>query len=128
MPHGGPISPHVSHQRGLDTITRLLLVDGLDRETVPVDASSVTWDATWTMVHSYSFFETGALNVLFLDFHRQARLHAPALRGRVAAPAQRWFQWPTPGGPGLIRHEDGHRAHVHIRVGCGHGEPSCQQW
>ena len=127
LPHGGPISPHVSHQSGRDIDIRLLLVDGLDRETVPVDASSVDWDATWTMVQS--FLETGAVNVLFLDFHRQARLHAAALRAGVHPTlARRWFQWPTPGGPGLIRHEDGHRAHVHIRLGCGHDEPSCQQW
>lgn len=127
LPSGGPISPHVSHQSGRDIDIRLLLVKGLDRKTVPVDASSVDWDATWTMVES--FLETGAVNVLFLDFGRQAHLHAAALRAGVHPNvAQRWFQWPVPGGRGLIRHESGHRAHVHVRVGCGHDEPSCQQW
>lgn len=125
LPSGGPISPHVSHQSGRDIDIRLLLVEGLDRKTVPVDASSVDWDATWTMVHS--FLETGAVKVLFLDFRRQALLHAAALRAGVHPNvARRWFQWPQAGGPGLIRHEAGHRAHVHIRLGCGHAEPSCR--
>ncbi|MGH1342655.1 MAG: penicillin-insensitive murein endopeptidase [Nannocystales bacterium] len=125
LPPGGPISPHVSHQSGRDIDIRLLLVPGLDRETVPVDAKSVDWDATWAMVHS--FLETGAVKVLFLDFHRQGLLHAAALRAGVHPNvARRWFQWPQPGGPGLIRHEAGHRAHVHVRLGCGHNERSCR--
>ncbi len=125
LPAGGPISPHVSHQSGRDIDIRLLLVDGLDRKTVPVDASSVDWDATWTMVHS--FLETGAVKVLFLDFHRQKLLHEAALRAGVhPTVARRWFQWPQAGGPGLIRHEAGHRAHVHLRLRCGHAEPSCR--
>ncbi|MBV1858503.1 MAG: penicillin-insensitive murein endopeptidase [Nannocystaceae bacterium] len=125
LPSGGPISPHVSHQSGRDIDIRLLLVEGLDRKTVPVDASSVNWDETWTMVHS--FLETGAVKVLFLDFQRQSLLHAAALRAGIHPNvARRWFQWPQRGGPGLIRHEAGHRAHVHIRLGCGHGEPGCQ--
>lgn len=127
MPSGGPISPHVSHQSGRDIDIRLLLVKGLDRKTVPVDASSVDWDATWAMVES--FLETGAVNVLFLDFNRQSLLHAAALRAGVHPNrARRWFQWPQRGGPGMIRHENGHRAHVHIRLGCGHDEPRCQQF
>lgn len=126
LPSGGPISPHVSHQSGRDIDIRLLLVAGLDRKTVPVDASSVDWDATWTMVES--FLETGAVSVLFLDFNRQSLLHAAALRAGVHPNlARRWFQWPQRGGPGMIRHEDGHRAHVHIRLGCGHDEPDCQR-
>ncbi len=125
LPSGGPISPHVSHQSGRDIDIRLLLVEGLDRKTVPVAAASVDWDATWTMVES--FLETGAVKVLFLDFERQSLLHAAALRAGVhPTRAQRWFQWPRRGGPGLIRHEAGHRAHVHIRLGCGHDEPTCQ--
>ncbi len=125
LPSGGPISPHVSHQSGRDIDIRLMLAEGVDRDTVPVAPSSVDWDATWTMVQS--FLETGAVHVLFLDFERQSRLHAAALRAGVhPTAADRWFEWPTRGGPGVIRHESGHRAHVHIRLRCGHDEPRCQ--
>ncbi len=122
---GGPLSPHVSHQSGRDIDIRLLLAEGTSRETVPVSPSQVDWDATWRLVQS--FLETGQVSVIFLDFNRQAHLHAAALRGGVhETVARRWFQWPVRGGRGMIRHEDGHRAHVHVRLQCGEAEPDCR--
>lgn len=122
---GGPLSPHVSHQSGRDIDIRLLLADGISRKTVPVSASQVDWDATWRLVQS--FLETGKVNVIFLDFNRQAHLHAAALRAGVhETVVRRWFQWPVRGGRGMIRHEDGHRAHVHVRLECGEAEPHCR--
>lgn len=124
LPGGGPISPHVSHQSGRDIDIRLPLARGWDRTTVPVDAAQVDWTATWKLVES--FLETGTVTYVFLDFQRQAELRAAALASGVhRIVADRWFQWPHPGGAGMIRHEDGHRAHVHIRLRCGRDEAAC---
>lgn len=120
---GGPISPHVSHQSGRDIDIRLILSPGLDRGTIPVGAHQVDWDATWKLVHS--FLETGRVTYVFLDHARQQHLHAAALRSGVhRRVADRWFQWPGYGG-GTIRHEDGHRAHVHIRLACAAEDLRC---
>ncbi|MBL4685335.1 MAG: penicillin-insensitive murein endopeptidase [Nannocystaceae bacterium] len=125
LPGGGPISPHVSHQSGRDIDIRLVLAAGLDRSTIPVQADQVDWNATWQLVHS--FLETGRVTYVFLSHSRQELLHAAALRAGIHPKVvDRWFQWPQRGAsPGIIRHEDGHRAHVHIRLGCAPGEPQC---
>lgn len=120
---GGPISPHVSHQSGRDIDIRLVLARGLERSTIPVQASQVDWDATWKLVHS--FLETGRVTHVFLDHARQQHLFEAAIRAGVHPKVvDRWFQWPAYGA-GTIRHEDGHRAHVHIRLACATTDARC---
>ena len=122
---GGPIAPHVSHQSGRDIDIRLILAPGLERDTIPVRVEQVDWDATWKLVHS--FLETGRVTYVFLGLSRQPHLHAAALRAGVSPQVvDHWFQWPgNRGRPGIIRHEDGHRAHVHIRLACAPSESHC---
>lgn len=122
---GGPLPPHASHQSGRDIDIRLVLAAGLERDTVPVQANQVDWDATWQLVHS--FLETGRVTYVFLGLGRQGHLHAAALRAGVdPRVVDHWFQWPgNRAGPGIIRHEDGHRAHVHIRLACAPSESHC---
>jgi hypothetical protein len=124
LPRGGPFSPHVSHQAGRDVDIRLVLAPGLPRDTLPSAPDLVDWDATWALVHS--FLETGQVTYVFLGFDRQSHLHAAARRAGVHPRVlDAWFQWPHAGGPGLIRHEDGHLAHVHVRLACGASEKLC---
>lgn len=124
LPRGGPFAPHVSHQTGRDIDIRLVLARGVPRDTLPSAPDVVDWDATWALVHG--FLETGQVTHVFLGFDRQPHLHEAARRAGVHERVlDAWFQWPQPGGPGLIRHEDGHRAHVHVRLACGPEEPRC---
>jgi hypothetical protein len=124
LPRGGPFSPHVSHQAGRDVDIRLVLAAGQPRETLPSAPEVVDWDATWALVHS--FLETGQVTHVFLGFERQGHLLEAARRAGVHDRVlDAWFQWPDPGGPGLIRHEDGHLAHVHVRLACGPAETRC---
>lgn len=124
-PRGGPFAPHVSHQSGRDVDIRLIVAPGFDARTFPGDPAHVDWDATWAMVHS--FLETGHVIAMFLGWQQQEHLHRAALRAGVHERVlQRWFQWPGDDAEALIRHEDGHRAHVHIRFACGPADPHCK--
>jgi hypothetical protein len=74
----------------------------------------------------HSFLETGQVVYVFLDYDRQQYLYDAARRAGVDARVlDTWFQWPTPGAFGPIRHEDGHRAHVHVRLACGPDDHEC---
>lgn len=125
LPRGGSFSPHVSHTSGRDIDIRLVLARGLDRETIPFLAEQVDWDATWALVHS--FLETGDVAYVFLDWGHQAHLHRAALRAGVHEQVlDRWFQWPAGyDATSIIRHEPGHRAHLHVRLGCAGQGPRC---
>jgi hypothetical protein len=125
-PGGGAFSPHVSHTSGRDIDIRLVLAPGVDRTTVPFAAADVDWDATWALVHS--ILEAGDVTYVFLDRDRQPYLRAAAERAGVhAALLDRWFETPGAYDPdAVIRHESGHRAHIHVRLGCMGQGPRCQ--
>lgn len=127
-PGGGPFAPHVSHTSGRDIDIRLVLAPGVDRTTVPFLAADVDWDATWALVHS--ILEAGDVTYVFLDHDRQTYLRAAAERAGVhAALLDRWFETPGAYDPdAVIRHESGHRAHIHVRLGCMGQGPRCQGW
>lgn len=126
LPRGGPFAPHVSHTSGRDIDVRLVLAKGLDRTTLPLLPEQVDWDATWALVHS--FLETGHVTYVFLDFAQQAHLRSAALRAGVHARVlDRWFQFPDAANTvAIVRHEPGHRAHLHIRLNCEGQGPRCQ--
>jgi hypothetical protein len=125
-PGGGRFAPHVSHTSGRDIDIRLVLAPGVDRTTVPFAPADVDWDATWALVHS--ILEAGDVTYVFLDHDRQAYLRAAAERAGVhAALLDRWFETPGAYDPdAVIRHESGHRAHIHVRLGCMGQGPRCQ--
>ncbi len=126
LPRGGAFAPHASHRSGRDLDIRLILADGLDRTTLPFAPEQVDWDATWALVHS--FLETGHVTYVFLEHGHQAHLHRAAARAGVHAEVlEHWFQWPDAfDATAIIRHEPGHRAHLHIRLSCEGQGPRCQ--
>jgi len=126
LPRGGAFAPHASHTSGRDIDIRLVLAAGLDRTTLPFAPEQVDWDATWSLVHS--FLETGQVTYVFLDFGHQAHLHGAGLRAGVHPRVlDRWLEWPDAGdAQAIVRHEPGHRAHLHIRLSCAEQGPRCQ--
>lgn len=124
-PRGGQVGHHQSHQTGRDLDIRLPL-----RETVPAGlaptARRVDWSATWTLIQALA--RTGAVQVIFLDYAMQKRVHraakaAGASDDEVAA----LLQWPRGSATNraLVRHEPGHAQHMHARFMCGPAEPEC---
>jgi murein endopeptidase len=128
LPRGGAFAPHASHTSGRDIDVRLVLAAGVDRTTLPFAPEHVDWDATWALVHS--FLVTGRVTYVFLDLAQQAHLRAAAARAGVHVRVlDRWFQF-DPGGPenldAIVRHEPGHRGHLHIRLSCEGQGLRCQ--
>jgi len=122
---GREVGGHHSHQTGRDVDIRLPL-----REEVPQALSvrfrRVDWDLLWALVSSLE--QTGAVNVIFLDYKAQKRLHAAAKRdGFTDAQLEAYMQWPRGWGSseGLVRHEPGHDDHLHVRFACGPAESEC---
>ncbi len=126
-PGGGWFPPHVSHQSGRDIDIRLSIRPGLARDANPTEADNVDWDAVWALVHS--FLETGEVRLIFLGWSRQQALFEAGLRAGVDRRVlDRWFQWPDRyDAESMIRHEDGHLGHVHIRLQCGPEDPQCDR-
>lgn len=125
LPRGGAFSPHVSHRSGRDIDIRLVLAPGLDRSTIPFAPEQVDWPATWALVHS--FLETGHVTYVFLEHGHQAHLRRAAEAAGVHPDVlDRWFEWPDAyDADAVIRHERGHRAHVHVRLDCEGQGPRC---
>ncbi len=123
---GGAFAPHVSHTSGRDIDIRLVLAPGLDRTTLPFAPEQVDWDATWALVHG--FLESGSVSYVFLDFAQQGHLYRAGERaGLHARVLDRWFQWPdATKADAIVRHEPGHRAHLHVRLSCVGQGPRCQ--
>lgn len=124
-PRGGQVGRHASHQSGRDLDVRLPL-----RESVPAGlqptARRVDWLAVWHLLDA--FVATGAVQVIFLDYAMQKRVHqAAAAAGVDEARLAAMLQWP--GGSGtnqaIVRHEPGHAQHMHVRFRCGPAEPEC---
>jgi murein endopeptidase len=72
--------------------------------------------------------ENGGVYMMFLDYDVQKMLYDWARERGVARGVLRWmFQYPRGRHSltGLIRHEPGHAAHVHVRFQCPPGDEGC---
>ena len=67
--------------------------------------------------------------VIYLTTGRQKHLMAAAKRaGADKATRERMLQYPDKKGTrrGLVRHSDGHTAHIHVRFKCADNETRCE--
>jgi len=119
--HGGYFSPHKSHQSGRD-------VDVVLPRVVGDGGRSIDWAATWAFVHT--LLEDGQVTQIFLNYDRQRELYQAARAAGVAVETlDRWLQYPKGvRGPGIVRHQSGHRNHLHIRFRCGAEDRRCSGW
>jgi murein endopeptidase len=115
---GGRMRPHASHRRGLDVDvgyfrTQAAKVPYFFFHTNPkaLDAS-VTWDLVAALL------ETGRVELIFMDWSLQRRLHREAKRRGLSRrrlrevfqyPRRRWVR------RGIIRWSRGHNTHFHVR-------------
>jgi murein endopeptidase len=122
---GGKIGPHVSHQSGRDVDIRLPMRPGLPAR-LEARGRNVDWDATWELL--LAFAESGAVEMIFLDYNVQRRLVRRARsRGVDQALLDELFQFPRgrQAAYGLVHHSPGHEGHIHVRFACGPFEPQC---
>jgi LysM repeat protein len=123
-PGGGKFRPHKSHQSGRDVDIRLPVKKKDDASAS--DLNDVDWNATWALVKT--LIDGGQVQYIFLNSDRQRQLYKAALRaGAKKEELAKWIQFPQKSGTnhGIVRHADGHKAHLHVRFKCGPREKSC---
>lgn len=123
---GGPLRPHSSHQSGRDVDIRLPLKGkGGSADNV----SDVDWVATWGLIQA--LVATGEIQYIFLTSTRQKYLYNAAKRaGASKDMLARIIQYPRKAktNNGIVRHERGHTAHIHIRFNCAANETRCESY
>jgi murein endopeptidase len=111
--HGGPLSPHLSHQAGRDVDLGYYYVEG-SKWYQPASAQNLDVERTWSLVRAI-IVETD-VEFLLIDrsLHPLLRQHAEA-KGEDRA----WLDDLFRGTPGrtspMIRHTKGHATHMHVR-------------
>lgn len=123
-PRGGPLGKHRSHQTGRDL--DILLPRRVDVPAwLPLTPRRVDWRAVWDL--AVAFAEVDA-TVVYLDYALQRDLYR-AMKAAGTEPDElaRILQYPRGWAAhrGLVRHEPGHTAHLHVRFGCGPCEVEC---
>ena len=113
---GGRMSPHASHQNGLDadiTYYRLGVDDLCGWQSVEPHELDVRLQ--WYLFRTW--IEQGVVEYLFVDYDLQQPLYEYAReRGATDEQLAEWFEYPNRGGGrAIIRHESGHADHLHVR-------------
>jgi murein endopeptidase len=103
---GGPIYGHQSHQAGRDIDIRLVVSEAGDRFDP---------ERNWTLIKT--LIESGEVVKIFLNRSQQPWLRAAAEADVGVAGADRYFE--------LIKHEQGHTIHIHVRFRCPDSDFRC---
>lgn len=113
---GGTMSPHLSHQNGLDADISYYRLD-TDGHSGWQDCDPEDLDVELQWYLFRSWIEQGLVEYIFVDYDLQAPLYEYAVeRGATEDELERWFQYPERSArDGIIRHEPGHDDHFHIR-------------
>ncbi len=125
---GGHLSPHRSHQNGLD-IDIGYFHDGNRSVTRFQDATDGTLDAPKTLTLLEGLLRTGWVDLIFVDRKVQRPLIDEAkTRGWSDDLVQRIFGEACDGGcrNAVVRHSKGHHNHLHLRVKCDPAGDECK--
>jgi len=131
--HGGEIPGHHSHQSGRDVDVGLYFKkrpEGYPEEFVDHESAPLDLAATWALV--YAFARTAGVSngvqAIFLDYQLQKRLYVWARdHGVPENLLDEVFEYPEPGGTGIVRHEPNHGDHLHVRFKCADGDGGCER-
>lgn len=119
---GGKLANHLSHRTGLDVDLGFyfhVVPDGYPDRFVAANAN-LDLEATWALLTAFArtaHLDDG-VQVMFLDYDIQARLHAWARkRGTPDDQLAQLLQYPRgkESYSGLVRHWPNHHDHVHVR-------------
>ena len=124
---GGRMRPHVSHQSGRDADIAYYNLGSSDGGAF-TSVSPETLDVRRTWYLLKTLLDTGDVRYIFIDRELQEPLYEYVrLRGASDQQLSEWFQYPSESGTdAIIRHEDGHDDHFHIRFRCRSEDGRCQ--
>jgi LysM repeat protein len=124
---GGKFPPHKSHRSGRDIDTGFYFKDVAPAGFVKADAANL--DVERTMHFITCLADAREVEYIFIDYSIQEILYDYLKgKGTTAPVLASLLQFPRPVEKrlGLIRHEDGHDDHMHIRFVCPVTSKSCQ--
>jgi murein endopeptidase len=114
---GGRLKPHQSHRTGRDADIRLIsTLPTNPRHFNPVTPQTLDLERNWHLVNA--LLKTGDVVYIFMDTRFQRILYRYARQQGVSQyTLSNIFQYPRRPGTssGIIRHEPGHRGHMHVR-------------
>lgn len=126
-PRGGRAHPHSSHRSGRDVDLGYVLRPGTEGEQWKrADAESFDAEKNWALIKA--LVDTGEVQTIFMSRKLQRLLEPVALAELGEAGLGRYF-WRPGGGPEqdpILRHEDGHVDHMHVRFRCERGNTRCR--
>jgi LysM repeat protein len=112
---GGRMTPHASHQNGLDADITYFRT-GVQDVCSWQDVEPRELDARLQWYLFRTWIELGVVEYIFVNFELQQPIYDYALaRGASVEQLDEWFEYPERGSSGVIRHEAGHDDHFHIR-------------
>lgn len=116
--------PHVSHQSGRDVDITLPVLPGVEMTFWP-NEDQVDWYATWGLIRA--MLDSKDVVYVFLDTALQRRLYEAArVMGESHEDLTAIIEWAAGHRRGtVIRHENGHANHLHVRFTCGSNESRC---
>ena len=131
---GGHLRRHVSHQSGRDVDLGFYFTKkpkNYPGTFITATSGNLNFEATWSMLKAFADTadQDGGVRMMFLNRHVQKLIYDWARKRGVAKSVLKWmFQYPRGKRvrEGLIRHEPGHMAHVHVRFKCPKKDKSCR--
>jgi hypothetical protein len=125
---GKKLRPHSSHQSGRDVDIGYYFVDNeVLRRFKNATRKTMDVEKTWTLIDL--LLSTGQIEYLFIDRKLQPPLYEEAgRRGWSEEELRELFEAPLGKGyrRGIIRHQKGHRHHIHVRFHCDSGDARCR--
>ncbi|MBK6918047.1 MAG: penicillin-insensitive murein endopeptidase [Deltaproteobacteria bacterium] len=126
---GGHIDPHVSHRSGRDVDIGYVLKDPApegERFWRAATESSIDAPRTWAFVQA--LIATGDVQQIFISAKLQRVLAREAAKHVSREEVERIFSAANPDARvhTIVKHEHGHRDHMHVRFACEDGNLRCR--
>ncbi len=126
---GGEVSLHRSHQSGRDVDIGFYFKKrpkGYPENFVGFEDAELDLPAMWALLHAFARTadSPNGVQAIYLDYALQKKIYNWAKDHDVPTKLlDSYFEYPD--GTGLVRHEDNHHDHFHIRFKCPEKDTKC---
>lgn len=122
---GGRLKPHKSHQTGRDVDLGYYHHGDVPSRFRTATKKNLDYELTWALIDA--FIEADAVDYIFIDRKLQRWIVDWALENNKAKKSElkRIFGCLPSKTPAIIRHEPGHKNHMHVRFRCPSSDESC---
>ncbi|MEE2787870.1 MAG: penicillin-insensitive murein endopeptidase [Myxococcota bacterium] len=130
MRHGGPFSPHRTHQNGCDVDLRYRLLHVPPGDYAFRFVSPGNFDVASNWVYLKALRATGTISRILMDRTHQRRLwrYAQRMDGLSKATLRLIFGHVSGNPHALVQHARGHYNHFHVRFKCTGARQRGKQW